>query len=230
MKSGAVIGGVALAALASLPAALPAVAADMSPIAPRPAASSYIPAQFFWTGFYIGAGIGGGWGTLDVHRSVRPRATRLAVAQGLPGQRHIGHQLSNQLRGRRRRGRLHRHLGQGLAPSMPPATTLSTSVFWTASITGRVGMAFDRLLVYGKGGAGLRLRSRHGDDPRRQHGRSAASTGSAGRSAAAWNTPSRTIGPGGSSTITSGFPRRRSRFRAVPRPHPMSIRRAPRSA
>jgi len=62
MKWGAVLGGVAFAVLASLPAALPARAADMSPT-PRaiPATSGYIPAQFFWTGFYIGAGIGGSW-------------------------------------------------------------------------------------------------------------------------------------------------------------------------
>src|ERR1700722_2259909 len=57
MKWGAVTGGVALAALASLPGLLsessPAGAADMT-VAPRPATSSYIPAQFFWTGFYIG--------------------------------------------------------------------------------------------------------------------------------------------------------------------------------
>jgi outer membrane immunogenic protein len=32
---------------------------------------------------------------------------------------------------------------------------LQTSVFWTASITGRVGWAIDRLLIYGKGGVGF---------------------------------------------------------------------------
>src|ERR1700688_5057141 len=67
MKWGVVKGGIALAALASLPASLsassPARGADMTPIAQRPATSGYIPAQFFWTGFYIGAGIGGDWGT-----------------------------------------------------------------------------------------------------------------------------------------------------------------------
>ena len=30
---------------------------------------------------------------------------------------------------------------------------LTTQVFWTSTITGRVGMAFDRLLIFGKGGA-----------------------------------------------------------------------------
>ena len=67
MKWGAVIGGVALAALASLPATSPATspahAADMTPVRPIPATSGYIPAQFFWTGFYVGVGIGGGRGS-----------------------------------------------------------------------------------------------------------------------------------------------------------------------
>jgi hypothetical protein len=63
MKWGAVIGGVALAALTSLPASLPARAADMTPVPQRAATSGYIPAQFFWTGFYIGAEVGYGWGT-----------------------------------------------------------------------------------------------------------------------------------------------------------------------
>ena len=56
MKWGAVIGGLALAALVSLPAR----AADMTPIGQRAPAPGYIPAQFLWTGYYIGAGIGGG--------------------------------------------------------------------------------------------------------------------------------------------------------------------------
>ena len=38
---------------------------------------------------------------------------------------------------------------------------LNTNVQWTSTVTGRVGAAFDRLLVYGKGGLALAARSKH---------------------------------------------------------------------
>jgi outer membrane immunogenic protein len=151
MKSGAVIGGVALAVLASLPAALPALAADMS-VAPRPAAvSSYIPAQFFWTGFYMGAGIGGSWTSATfvdplAPTTGSPSATGFLVS-GISG---INYQFSSVVLGVEAD-----FTGTWAKGSVTDAfnDNLATSVFWTASITGRLGMAFDRLLVYGKGGA-----------------------------------------------------------------------------
>lgn len=151
MKSGAVIGGVALAVLASLPAALPAVAADMSPIAARPAVSTYIPAQFFWTGFYMGAGIGGAWASssfVDPFTGVTASpAPKGFLVSGISG---INYQISSVVLGAEAD-----FTGTWAKASVIDASsnTLTTSVFWTASITGRVGMAFDRVLVYGKGGA-----------------------------------------------------------------------------
>jgi len=158
MKSAAVIGGVTLAVLASLPAALPALAADLSPIAARPAVSSYIPAQFFWTGFYIGAGIGGSWDSvtfIDPLPATPPVAfapTASPAPKGflVSGVSGINYQISSvvvgveaDFTGTWAKGSAVDSLGD----------TLSTSVFWTAAFTGRLGMAFDRLLVYGKGGA-----------------------------------------------------------------------------
>ncbi len=154
MKSGAVIGGVALAVLASLPAARPALAADMSPIAPRPAVSSYIPAQFFWTGFYMGAGIGGAWTSatfvvdpLFTGTTGSPAAKGFLVS-GISG---INYQFGSVVLGAEAD-----FTGIWAKGSVfDSVNTLSTSVFWTASITGRAGLAFDRLLVYGKGGVGF---------------------------------------------------------------------------
>jgi outer membrane immunogenic protein len=154
MKSGAVIGGVALAVLASLPAARPALAADMSPIAPRPAVSSYIPAQFFWTGFYMGAGIGGVWTSATFFDPISgnndsPSAKGFLVS-GISG---INYQISSVVLGVEAD-----FTGTWARGSVVDATsnnTLQTSPFWTASITGRAGVAFDRLLVYGKGGVGF---------------------------------------------------------------------------
>jgi outer membrane immunogenic protein len=155
MKWGAVTGGVALAALASLPgllsASAPARAADMTPVAPRPATSSYIPAQFFWTGFYIGAGVGGGWGTATITdpffaATASPSLTGFVVS-GISG---INYQISSVVVGAEAD-----FTGTWVKGNVTDAApnNLQTSVFWTSTITGRMGMAFDRLLVYGKGGA-----------------------------------------------------------------------------
>jgi outer membrane immunogenic protein len=150
MKWGAFIGGVALAALVTLPAR----AADMQPIGQRPATSGYIPAQFFWTGFYIGAGIGGSW---DSATFIDPLPAALgATASPAPkgflfsGVSGINYQFGSVVVGAEAD-----FTGTWAKGSAVDAVndTLSTQVFWTASIVGRVGMAFDRLLIYGKGGA-----------------------------------------------------------------------------
>jgi outer membrane immunogenic protein len=154
MKWGAVLGGAAFAVLASLPAALPARAADMSPT-PRaiPATSGYIPAQFFWTGFYFGAGIGGSWNSATFVDPLPAAAGATAspapkgfLVSGVSG---INYQFSSVVVGAE--ADFTGTWARGSAVDSAN-NTLSTSVFWTASITGRLGVAFDRLLVYGKGG------------------------------------------------------------------------------
>ncbi len=159
MKWGAVTGGVlaALGSLAlgslSLSVSVPAQAADLTPIGQRaiPATSGYIPAQFFWTGFYMGAGIGGGFGTATL---VDPLATASAspslqgfLVTGIAG---INFQMSSVVLGVE--GDFTGSWAKGSAPDTA-GDTLMTSVFWTATATGRVGWAIDRLLIYGKGGA-----------------------------------------------------------------------------
>jgi outer membrane immunogenic protein len=148
MKWGAVIGGVALAALASLPAR----AADMTPIAPR-ATSGYIPAQFLWTGFYLGAGIGYGWGTSTftdpfsgMTASPSPKGFLVGGVAG------INYQISSVVLG------VETDFTGVWAKSSAVDSTgnaLETRIFWTSSITGRLGWALDRLLIYGKGGVGF---------------------------------------------------------------------------
>jgi outer membrane immunogenic protein len=150
MKSGAVIGGAALAALAAFSASGPARAADMSPVPQRQAPSTYIPAQFFWTGFYMGAGIGYGWGTAPF---VDPLFTGTAtpsingfLVTGVAG---INYQFSSVVVGVE--GDFTGAFVKGTAVDAP-LDSLQTKVFWTASIAGRLGWAIDRLLIYGKGG------------------------------------------------------------------------------
>jgi outer membrane immunogenic protein len=150
MKLGALIGGVALAALVTLPAH----AADMQPIGQRPipATSGYIPAQFFWTGFYIGAGIGGSWDSATFVDPLNGANTASPAPKGFlfSGISGINYQFGSVVVGAEAD-----FTGTWAKGSAVDAVndTLSTQVFWTASITGRVGMAFDRLLIYGKGGA-----------------------------------------------------------------------------
>jgi opacity protein-like surface antigen len=156
MKWGVVTGGIALAALGSLQASLsassPARAADMTPIGQRPAISGYIPAQFFWTGFYIGAGIGGDWGTASFTDPFPGPASASPSLKGflVSGISGINFQISSVVLGVETDFTGAFAKGSVLDSN---ANSLQTSVFWTGSITGRLGMAFDRLLIYGKGGA-----------------------------------------------------------------------------
>jgi outer membrane immunogenic protein len=150
MKWGAVIGGIVLAALASLPAR----AADMTPLGPRAMpTSSYIPAQFYWTGFYLGAGAGGGWGTSTFtdpfSGAVASPSLKGFLVSGVTG---VNYQISSVVIG------VESNFTGSWAKGSAVDTTLNNlqaSVFWTASITGRFGLAFDRFLIYGKGGAGF---------------------------------------------------------------------------
>jgi outer membrane immunogenic protein len=152
MRLGAFIGGAALAALVSLPVSLPARAADMTPIGrPIPATSGYIPAQFLWTGFYIGAGIGGGWGTSTFTDPFNGAVASPSLQGFLVGAvSGINYQIGSIVIGAE--GDFTGTWANGSATDAA-GNNLKTQVFWTASITGRVGVAFDRLLVYGKGGA-----------------------------------------------------------------------------
>jgi outer membrane immunogenic protein len=156
MKWGGVAGGVALAALGSLSASLtgslPACAADMTPVAPRAVPPpGYIPAQFLWTGFYMGAGIGDGWGTATFIDPLAPGATGSPSINGFlyTGVMGINYQFSSVVVGVE--GDFTGSFANGSAVDTA-GNTLQTRVFWTASVTGRLGWAIDRLLIYGKGG------------------------------------------------------------------------------
>jgi outer membrane immunogenic protein len=154
MKWGAVIGGVALAALASLPVALsassPARAADMTPV-PRPL-PAYIPAQFFWTGFYMGTGIGAAWSNSQftdpfagLKGSPSPRGF---LVSGIAG---INYQIGAVVFGAE--GDFTGAWVKSGSVVDAVNNSLSISIFWTSTITARLGVAFDRLLIYSKGGA-----------------------------------------------------------------------------
>jgi outer membrane immunogenic protein len=148
MWSGRIFGGVAVALFTTLSAH----AADMGvPVAPAPA--PYIPAQFYWTGFYVGAHAGGGWGTAQwidalpaaagTNGSVSPSGFLIGSFVGLNyqiGWAVIG--VEGDFDGTWFNSNTNDSFGDNI----------KTQVFWTATVTGRFGVAFDRLLIYGKGG------------------------------------------------------------------------------
>jgi len=161
MKLAAVIGGLALVFVRSLSVN----AADMTPVA-QPviaATSGYIPARYLWSGFYLGAAVGGAFGTstLNVNgATIEDKISTPFAASGAPslsgflvgGYAGINYQFDSVVIGAESD-----FTGTWANGNVNDAAgnNLQTKVFWTASLTGRLGYAFDRLLIYVKGGPGF---------------------------------------------------------------------------
>lgn len=133
-------------AAAAIAAAMPAVAADFT--SPPPA---YEPAPpiFSWTGVYLGAQIGYGWGTNTL--TVYPFGFGTDFTpNGVVGGAHVGYDYQfNQLVV----GVEGDIEGTGIDRTFSPGGPLySTSIPVQGSIRGRLGLAFDRVLVYATGG------------------------------------------------------------------------------
>lgn len=106
-----------------------------------------IAPTFNWTGFYIGAHVGYGWGNSDwdVDLSVKN--------DGVVGGGQIGYNWQvapNWVLG------LEADMsGSGMKGSsscVSGIVTCSNDIAWLATVTGRAGYSFDRALVYAKGG------------------------------------------------------------------------------
>jgi outer membrane immunogenic protein len=149
-------------ALLALVAAGPAVAADMPVKAPvYKAAPAYVPA-FSWTGCYIGAHVGYGWGPLswfDVDPDTdgggdEPLLTshkqRGAIGGGQVG---CNYQVSSFLLG------IEGDIAASNVKGKSSVTTddgvsiiYETKIHWLATLALRGGLVYDRFLIYGKGG------------------------------------------------------------------------------
>ncbi len=148
------------------------IAADMGlpgPVkAPPPAA-----APWSWTGFYIGGNVGAGWGTTETTADVGAAVAPFLPALGAPPGTAVAFQLplsSQTVNGFLGGGQVGYNWQTGvfvfgvegdiewenLKGSSPCLLVLQCNVNhnWQADITGRLGIvAFDRALVYLKGGA-----------------------------------------------------------------------------
>jgi outer membrane immunogenic protein len=133
-----------------------AVAADLSP---RPYVKAPIPAPlpvFTWTGFYIGANIGGAWAGGDFRNNTTGASVGIGSSGAFIGGGQLGYNYQIN----------HIVLGiegtvDGIAANnkqvgnivVPPNTfNVVGHATWDATIAGRLGYAADNWLFYAKGG------------------------------------------------------------------------------
>jgi outer membrane immunogenic protein len=151
MNSRALVGGFALAA-GTVACVFSAQAADL-PVRPAPAPMApvvYAPQAYNWSGFYIGGNIGGGFADSswsDPFSGGYNRFDKGGFIGG--GQIGVNAQFNWLVVGVE---------GDfdwtGLTSSGSDSfrNAINNKTEWTSTATGRIGAAFDRLLVYGKGG------------------------------------------------------------------------------
>jgi outer membrane immunogenic protein len=136
----------------------PVVAADLGPVPPAPAkAASYIAPLYDWTGFYLGAHGGGGWSAATARDpsgvAFAPPGTGVNVSgQGwlAGGQLGYNHQIGAWVFGIE--GDLSYTDIRGTTTS-PFGVEVGTRLDWVGTVTGRLGIAWDRTLLYAKAGA-----------------------------------------------------------------------------
>jgi outer membrane immunogenic protein len=148
-------GGLALAAGTALAAGC-ANAADLA-VPPRPAPVApvaYAPEVYNWSGIYFGGHIGGGYASLSWTDLVPGMSNDTFNDLGFLGGAQAGAnvQFNRLVLGVEGDFSWTSLSGNGTDSI---GDKISTNTQWTSTITGRIGAAFDRLLVYGKGGLAL---------------------------------------------------------------------------
>ena len=152
----ALVGGLVLAAGTAF-TVCSAVAADLPPGPPPPAPVApiaYAPPVFNWTGIYFGGHLGGGFAGSSWNDPTAAAGNGDFSSWGFLGGAQVGGnlQLNRLVLGVEGDFSWTSIKNKG-TDSLGSA--LNTSVPWTSTVTGRVGAAFDRLLLYGKGGLAL---------------------------------------------------------------------------
>ena len=143
-------------ALTAFAAAGPAIAADLPAPAPPPprAPATYVPAApaFTWTGFYIGVNGGYGFGssTWNAPASTGAFNTDGFLVGGTIGANWQLNALVLGVEGDFDYSTING--SSGVVCNAPTAASCETATNWLATVRGRVGYAFDHILVYGTGG------------------------------------------------------------------------------
>jgi outer membrane immunogenic protein len=137
----------------------PSLAADF-PRVPVRAPAVMVPVVYNWTGFYLGVHTGGLWGDKDwtaVSSTGIPLTVGSIGSHGfngwiVGGQVGFNWQFGSVVVGLEGQWSWTNADGNHICNGTPSATC-TTDLNWIASAAARVGVAFDRLLIYVKGGA-----------------------------------------------------------------------------
>jgi outer membrane immunogenic protein len=151
-----------LASAAVVTIAAPAVAADLPPVAVK--APAYAPV-YNWTGFYIGANLGGGFSTASDSGSLLnatgatvlgPTGTSTTLS-GVIGGGQFGYNLQtgNMVFGLEADFDGSGETGSSNFASAVGTTTTSHRENWLSTVRGRLGWAADRWLFYVTGGVAI---------------------------------------------------------------------------
>jgi outer membrane immunogenic protein len=155
MTSRALVSGLALAG--TVFRVFSAQAADL-PQPPRlaPAAPvAYAPPVYNWSGIYFGGHIGGGFADSSWSDALTGANDTFNSAGFLGGAQLGGNVQFNWLVLGLEGDFSWTGLGLKGSGTDSAGDTINTNVEWTSTVTGRIGAAFDRLLLYGKGGLAL---------------------------------------------------------------------------
>jgi outer membrane immunogenic protein len=131
---------------AATAADLPLLRAPVAPVASAPAAI------YSWTGFYIGGHVGAGFGRSSWSDPFTGRNNSFTNGAGFLGGGQVGanYQWNKLVLGVEGDFNWDAQKGSG---SDFLGDAIATDTQWTSTVAGRVGAAFNRLLLYGKGGA-----------------------------------------------------------------------------
>ena len=136
-----------------------AMAADLGRPAPAPVykAPPMAPA-FSWTGFYLGGNLGGAWDKSNITDSVFGLNFGNGNSNGVfigGGQVGANYQVNNfvfGVEGDFDWASNNNNSGTGIVGPGGHTFTASANDRWLTTLTGRLGIAYDRVLFYGKGG------------------------------------------------------------------------------
>jgi outer membrane immunogenic protein len=145
--------GLAVASMISFAAAGPAMAADLA-ARPYVKAPPPVVAVYNWTGFYIGANGGYGWGRISSGTTVAPFVSTAADTSGGLAGGQIGYnwQVQNWVFGLEADGDWADVKGSALCPN--PAFDCAANTRALATFRGRIGWAIGPTLLYATGGLG----------------------------------------------------------------------------
>jgi len=147
----------ASAVMGALTLAHPALAADLGTRVPMKSPPLVAPTMFSWTGCYVGAHVGGGWGEKRVSApALAPGISATGDSSGFLGGGQVGCNLQiggNWVIGVEADASAANIEGDITQTVLGITGTAQAQTDWLASATGRIGWSWDRWLIYVKGGA-----------------------------------------------------------------------------